>query len=110
MERDALPNGLMEVLYDRNGDGVPDHATLHQIMWSGWSVQPIAEIEAQARLDGQCVFIVGYDQDRFGCLTQAVSLWGADNPEPYRPRAVAPVEYRNQALMEERPPHPLCGQ
>ena len=50
---DVLPNGLIGVQHDRTGDGVPDHITLHQVTWSGWTAQPMAEIEAKARQDDQ---------------------------------------------------------
>lgn len=71
---DVLPNGLIGVQHDRTGDGVPDHITLHQVTWSGWTTQPMAEIEAQARQDDQWVFIVDYDQD------QSVYMTGGEPP------------------------------
>ena len=77
---DVLPNGLIEVRYDRSGDGIPDHVTLHQITWSGCTAQPIREIEAQAQLDGQWIFIVKYDQDRFIYLASEDPLLLADDP------------------------------
>lgn len=44
---DLLPNGMLVVQYDSTGDGVPDHVTLHQITWSGWTAQTLPEIKAQ---------------------------------------------------------------
>ncbi|MCP9443366.1 MAG: hypothetical protein NNA20_12355 [Nitrospira sp.] len=70
---DLLPNGLLVVQYDSTGDGVPDSVALHQVTWSGWTAQPILEIEAQARQDDQWAFIVDDEQDR--CLPRA-----ADSP------------------------------
>jgi hypothetical protein len=78
---DVLPNGLIKVQYDRSGDGVPDHFTLHQVTWSGWTAQEIREIEAQARVDGQWVFVVEYDEDRYVYLTEPVPLFVADDAE-----------------------------
>ena len=72
---DVLPNGLIEVRYDRSGDGIPDHVALHQITWSGWSAQPMAEIEAQARADGERIFLVEYDNDRYVYLTRPEPLF-----------------------------------
>jgi hypothetical protein len=71
---DVLPNGLVEVRYDRNGDGLPDCVTLHQVTVSGWTVQTISEIEAQATADGQWAFVVEYDRDRYVYQTRAESL------------------------------------
>ncbi|MBI4001575.1 MAG: hypothetical protein HY348_07310 [Nitrospira defluvii] len=31
---EVLPNGWIEIHYDRTGDGVPDRFTLHQVTWS----------------------------------------------------------------------------
>jgi len=78
---DVLPNGLIEVQYDRNGDGVPDHVTLHQITWSGWTSLPVADLTAQARNDGEWVFIVEYDQDRYVYLAQAEPLFLGDDAQ-----------------------------
>jgi hypothetical protein len=78
---DVLPNGLIGVQYDRAGDGVPDHVDLHQITWSGWTDQPLREIEAQARLDRQWVFIVEYDGDRYVYLASEDALFVADDPQ-----------------------------
>jgi hypothetical protein len=78
---DVLPNGLLEVQYDRTGDGVPDHVDLHQITWSGWTAQPLREIEAQARLDRQWVFIVEYDGDRYVYLAREDPLFVTHDPQ-----------------------------
>jgi hypothetical protein len=75
---DLLPNGLLVVQYDRTGDGVPDSVALHQVVWSGWTAQPMAEIEAQARADGQWVFIVEYDQDRYVYMTGGEPLFAGE--------------------------------
>ncbi len=77
---DLLPNGLLVVQYDRTGDGVPDHVTLHQVTWSGWTAQPISEIEAQARQDDQWVFIVDYDRDRFVYFAARTPLFASNDP------------------------------
>jgi LmbE family N-acetylglucosaminyl deacetylase len=77
---DVLPNGLIMVQYDQTGDGVPDHIALHQITWSGWTAQSVPEIEIQAGSDGQWVFIVEYDQDRYVYLTKPVPLFFGDDP------------------------------
>lgn len=77
---DVLPNGWLMVQYDATGDGVPDHVTLHQITWSGWTAQPISEIEAQARQDDQWVFIVDYDRDRFVYVAARAPLFAGDDP------------------------------
>ena len=77
---DLLPNGLLVVQYDRTGDGVPDSVALHQVVWSGWTAQPMAEIEAQAALDGEKIFIVEYDQDRYVYLAKATPLFFSDEP------------------------------
>lgn len=74
LDCDLLPNGLLVVQYDSTGDGVPDFVTLHQVTWSGWTAQPIAEIEAQAQADRQGAFIVEYDQDRYIYLTREEPL------------------------------------
>jgi hypothetical protein len=71
---EVLPNGLIEVHYDRTGDGVPDVVTLHQVTWSGWTAQAIPEIEAQAAADGLWIFIVEYDQDRYVYMAGAEPL------------------------------------
>ncbi len=76
---DVLPNGLLVVQYDSTGDGVPDDVTLHQITWSGWTAQPIEEIEAQARQDDQWVFIVDYDRDRFVYFAARAPLFAGDD-------------------------------
>lgn len=68
------------VQYDATGDGVPDHVTLHQITWSGWTAQPMAEIKAQARQDDQWVFIVDYDRDRFVYVAARAPLFAGDDP------------------------------
>lgn len=75
---DVLPNGLIEVRYDRSGDGIPDHVTLHQITWSGWTAQPLPEIEAQARQDNRWVFIVDYDQDQYVYMTGGEPLFAGE--------------------------------
>lgn len=75
---DVLPNGLIGVQYDPTGSGVPDHVALHQIAWSGWTAQPISEIEAQARQDNQWVFIVDYDQDQYVCMTGGEPLFAGE--------------------------------
>lgn len=64
-----LPNGLMSMAYDRTGDGIADYFALHPITWSGWSTRNIEEIEHQACLDDQWVFVVEYAHDRFIYLT-----------------------------------------
>lgn len=71
---DVLPNRLIVVQYDTTGDGLPDLVALHQITWSGWTAQPIEEIEAQARQDDQWMFIVEYDADRYIYLAQPAAL------------------------------------
>lgn len=89
---DVLPNGLIEVRYDRSGDGIPDHVTLHQITWSGWTAQPLPEIESQARLDGQYIFIVEYAQDRFVYLANTAPLFLADDPAQRGSWTALPVD------------------
>lgn len=89
---EVLPNGLIEVRYDQSGDGVPDHFTLHQITWAGWTAQEIREIEAQARVDAQWVFIVEYDHDQYVYLTKAVPLFVADDPRQDGRWTAVPVE------------------
>jgi hypothetical protein len=71
---------LIEVQHDRSGDGIPDRVTLHQVTWSGWTAQLLEEIEAQARTNGQWIFIVEYGHDRFVYLANAVPLFRADDP------------------------------
>lgn len=93
---DVLPNGLIEIRYDRSGDGIPDHVALHQVTWSGWTAQPIQDIEAQARLDGQWVFIVEYDRDRFVYLTKATPLFGADDPTQRGGWTALPVDRQEE--------------
>lgn len=78
---DVLPNGLLMIRYDRTGDGIPDHVALHQITWSGWTAQPMAEIEAQAATDRQWAFVVEYDQDRYVYLTRAEPLLVGDDTQ-----------------------------
>lgn len=77
---DVLPKGLIEVRYDRSGEGIPDHVTLHQLAWSGWTAQPILEIEAQAQQDDQWVFIVDYDRDRFVYFAARTPLFAGNDP------------------------------
>lgn len=91
---EVLPNGLIQVQYDGSGDGIPDHVTLHQVAWSGWTALPVEEIEAQARTDGQWIFIVEYDQDRFVYLTKATPLFWADDPAQRGDWTVLPVEFQ----------------
>lgn len=76
---DLLPNGPLVIQYDSTGDGVPDHITLHQVTWSGWTAQPMAEIEAQARQDDQWVFIVDYDRDRFVYFAARTPLFAGND-------------------------------
>lgn len=90
---DVLPNGLLMIQYDQTGDGVPDHFTLHQITWSGWTAQTAQEIEAQAKRDGQWVFIVEYDQDRYVYLTGGDPLLVADDPRQNGRWRAFPVEH-----------------
>lgn len=90
---DVLPNGLLMVQYDQTGDGVPDHFTLHQITWSGWTAQTVQEIETQAKLDGQRVFIVEYDQDRYVYLTGGNPLLVGDDPQQNGHWHALPVEH-----------------
>lgn len=89
---DLLSNGLIEVQYDETGDGVPDHAAVHQVIWSGWTTQPLSEIEAQAAADGQWMFIVEYDQDRFVYLTNATPLLWTHDPARHENQPALPVE------------------
>ncbi len=107
---DVLPNGLIEVQYDRSGDSVPDHVTLHQIIWSGWTAQPIQEIEAQARLESQWIFVVEYDQDRFVYLTKSVPLFWADDPTQRGDWTVLPAEFQGEPLTDGISTCPVCGQ
>ncbi len=81
LDWDVLPNGLMILRYDLTGDGRADHVTLHQIAWSGWTAQPIEEIEEQACADGHWVFIVDYDRDRYVYLARARALFHGDDPQ-----------------------------
>lgn len=80
MAWDPLPNGLMSIAYDRTGDGIPDHFTLHPITWSGWSAQGIEEIERQACMDEQWVFIVEYAHDRYVYLALPTPVLVGDDP------------------------------
>lgn len=75
---EVLPNGWIEIHYDRTGDGTPDHVALHQVTSSGWTAQEIGEIEVQARQDDQWVFIVEYDTDRYIYLAQPTPLLVGD--------------------------------
>lgn len=79
MTWDPLPNGLMSIAYDRTEDGIPDYFTLHTITWSGWSAQEIEEIERQARMDEQWVFMVEYDQDRYVYFVQPTPVLVGDD-------------------------------
>lgn len=105
---DVLPNGMVVVQYDRSGDGIPDHIALHQITWSGWTAQEIREIEAQARVDGQWVFIVEYDHDRFVYLTKATPLFWADDPAQRGDWVASPVEYQEEPLTNGVSTCPVC--
>ena len=102
---DLLPNGLLVVQYDSTGDGVPDRGALHQVVWSGWTAQPMAEIEAQAKLDGQWVFIVDYEQDRYVYLAQATPLLEGDRsrfpPWGTTARAAERSEYEPSRLTTD---------
>lgn len=77
---DLLPNGLLVVQYDSTGDGVPDSVALHQVVWSGWTAQPILEIEAQARQDDRWAFIVDYEWDRFVYFGARTPLFAGNDP------------------------------
>ena len=78
---DVLPNGLMILEYDRGDDRVTDRFTLHPITWSGWTTQSPDELEAQACADGQWVFNVEYDHDRYAYFSQPIPvLEGEDRP------------------------------
>lgn len=80
LDWDLLPKGLLALQYDRTGDGVADHVTLHKITWSGWTAQPILEIEAHAQQDDQWVFIVDYDRDRFVYFAARTPLFAGNDP------------------------------
>lgn len=105
----VLPNGLMEVQYDRSGDGVPDHVALHQITWSGWTTQPVEEIEAQARTDDQWIFIVEYDQDRFVYQTNTTPLFWADDPAQRGGWTAVPVDSPGRAPTDGVSRCPVCA-
>lgn len=105
---DVLPSGLIEVQYDGSRDGVPDHVTLHQITWSGWTARPIEEIEAQARTDEQWIFIVEYDQDRFVYLAKAVPLFWADDPAQRGGWTALPVDSPGRAPTDGVSTCPVC--
>lgn len=107
---EVLSNGLIEVQYDRSGDGVPDHVALHQITWSGWTTQPVEEIEAQARTDEQWLFIVEYDQDRFVYQTNATPLFWADDPAQRGGWTAVPVDSPERAPTEGVSTCPVCAQ
>jgi hypothetical protein len=91
------------IQYDQTGDGVPDHFTLHQITWSGWTTQTVQEIETQATLDGQEVFIVEYDQDRYVYLTGGDPLLVGDDPRQNGRWRALPVEHSLARSAEDNP-------
>jgi len=95
---DVLPNGLIEVQYDRTGDGVPDYVDLHQIAWSGWTAQPLREIEAQAHADGQWGFIVQYDQDLYVYLTRAEPLFVGNDTQQDGGWVAVPTDSQREAV------------
>ena len=101
----VLPNGLIGVQYDRTGDGVPDHITLHQVTWSGWIAQPMAETEVQARQDDQWMFIMDYEQDRYVYLARATPLLEGDrsrfSPWGTTARAAERSEYAPSRLTTD---------
>lgn len=105
---EVLPSGLIEVQYDRSGDGVPDHVTLHQIVWSGWTTRPVEEIEAQARTDEQWLFVVEYDQDRFVYLTNTTPLFWADDPAQRGVWTALPVDSPGRATTDGVSACPVC--
>lgn len=86
---DVLPNGLLVAHYDQTGDGIPDQFTLHQIIWSGWTTQTVRELEAQAQVDRQWVFIVEYDQDRYVYFTRENPSFLGDDPQQNGQRTLA---------------------
>jgi hypothetical protein len=105
---EVLSNGLIEVQYDRSGDGVPDRVALHQIVRSGWTIQPIQEIEAQARAEKQWIFIVEYDQDRFVYLTNTAPLFWADDQAQRGDWTALPVDSPGRAPTDETSTCPVC--
>ncbi|MES4786576.1 MAG: hypothetical protein C4294_12960 [Nitrospiraceae bacterium] len=66
---------------------------MHQITWSGWTAQTVQEIETQAKLDGQRVFIVEYNQDRYVYLTGGNPLLVGDDPQQNGHWHALPVEH-----------------
>lgn len=78
---DVLPNGWIEIHFGRTDGGVPGSVAWHQVVWSRWTTQSLQELEDQARADGQWVFIVEYDQDRYMYVTRAEPLLVGDDAQ-----------------------------
>ncbi|MDT3777661.1 hypothetical protein PJI16_08845 [Nitrospira sp. MA-1] len=105
---EPLPNGLISMAYDGTGDGIPDHFTLHPITWSGWSAQAIKEIEHQACMDDQWVFMVEYAQDRYVYFAQQTPVLVGDDPKQtgrwmaqnVRPTDVKEFQHLNQTAHQ----------
>lgn len=114
MAWDPLPNGLMSIGYHRTGDGIPDHFTLHPITWSGWSAQGIEEIELQACMDKQWVFMVEYAQDRYVYFAQQTPVLVGDDhkqtgrwmTQKVRPTDVKISQHLNPTAHQ--PDHDTC--
>lgn len=106
---DVLPNGLLEVQYDLSGDGIPDRLALHQVTWSGWTARPVEELEAQARMDGEWIFIVEYDADRYVYLAKDTPLLSVAAPAQRDDRTILPAGLRGRPLPDGVSPCVGCA-
>jgi hypothetical protein len=114
MDWNPLPNGLMSIAYDRTGDGIADYFTLHPITWSGWSAQNIEEIERQACMDEQWVFLVEYDHNRYVYLALPTPILIGDDPRQtgmWTAQKVSPSDVRISRHINttgNKPDHETC--
>ncbi len=89
---EILPNGLIMVQSDSNGDDSMDSLVLYQVLWSGWTSQSVEEVEDQAYRDSQWVFIVEYDHDRFVYFAQPSPLCVEWQPSRKGQWSIQPVQ------------------
>lgn len=89
---EVLPNGLILVQSDSTGDERMDSLALYQVLWSGWTSHSAEEVEDQASRDGQWVFIVEYDHDRFVYFAQLSPLCVEWQPSQGGQWSIQPVQ------------------